>query len=189
MPQFCEIFVQVSLNFLPSFVLVRKWRFPGQDVWHYSASLLQTGHCCAGTGTVCTPLSQGNTLFNSMWCCVTYVWFFLYLISLCDLGLFNVFLQWDVEDNGVTFPLATMSVVFTFIFVLEVSLIICFFGCYFMCYFDYILIISCFYCFIGDNEADSHVPSRLLAEPTKPVRPPGHIAGRHLDCSALFVTG
>lgn len=28
--------------------------------------------------------------------------------------------QWDVDDQ-VTFPLATMSVVFTFIFVLEVS--------------------------------------------------------------------
>lgn len=30
-------------------------------------------------------------------------------------------LQWDVDDQ-VTFPLATMSVVFSFIFVLEVSL-------------------------------------------------------------------
>lgn len=35
---------------------------------------------------------------------------------------FCVFPQWNVGDDGVTFPLATMSVVFTFIFVLEVSL-------------------------------------------------------------------
>ena len=49
----------------------------------------------------------------------------------------SALLQWDVDDQ-VTFPLATMSVVFTFIFVLEVSL----FCCLHMCQFQGLTLIA-----------------------------------------------
>lgn len=82
-----------------------------------------------------------------------------------------------------------MSVVFTFIFVLEVSLphiIPCVFDFFFISAFVHKhLIDRC----SGNHEADSHVASRLLAEQAESLRPAGHIAGCHLDRPALLTTG
>lgn len=52
----------------------------------------------------------------------------LYKAFACGIGemtnlLGSAIFQWDVKYPSVTYPLATMSVVFTFIFVLEVSVL------------------------------------------------------------------
>lgn len=41
----------------------------------------------------------------------------------------------------------------------------------------------------GDHEAHSHVSRGLLAEQAEPLRPAGHVVGRHLDRPALLFTG
>lgn len=41
----------------------------------------------------------------------------------------------------------------------------------------------------GDHEADRHVSGGLLAEPTEPLRPAGHVTRSHLDRPAFLLTG
>lgn len=94
----------------------RDRRVPGQDVRHYPAPLLQAGHRRAGVGAVSVALSQGKKATNT---CQEQMFHMCHNTSLD--GCQSAALQWDVDDQ-VTFPLATMSVVFSFIFVLEVSL-------------------------------------------------------------------
>lgn len=100
-------------------------------------------------------------------------------------------LQWDV-GHSATFPLATMSVVFTFIFVLEVSLwcIACGVCALFFKHDFHLCAWTSNWCrFPGNHEADSHVPSWLLAEQAESLRPAGHVAWCHLDCPALLTAG
>ena len=111
----------------------RERGLPRQDVRHHSAPLLQEGYRCAGVGPVSAALCQGTTgrsiilkacvLLNTF-ACIWYIFVCVCVcVCVCGCVCVCVFLpQWDVEDP-VTVPLATMSVVFTFIFVLEVSLV------------------------------------------------------------------
>jgi len=117
-------------------------------------------------------------------------WRVLTCVWICSL------LQWDVDEQ-VTFPLATLSVVFTLIFVLEVSLwpssvtVMVWSPALGIdarvCVYVYVMLLVDV--FPGDHEAHRHVSCGLLAEQTQPLRPAGHGAGSHLDRPALRLTG